>query len=234
MAIERYKIIKVDSSVQNVRIFRLKPVSGAIPQYLPGQFFFLHMLDDAGSSILKRPYSVASSPSMEYLEFAIDMVGGQMTSQLEKRQPGDILGAEGPAGHMTYKNEPKAAFVAGGTGISPFISMLRHISEKNIQGRFVLFYSTRTRDHILFSDELEALQKKHPGIKVVITLTRETPDGWAGECGRVSHEMLSRHVQAAKEFRWFVCGPQGMVKAMRECLIALSVDPKKLRMEGWG
>jgi glycine betaine catabolism B len=234
LAIERYKVIKADSPVPDVRIFRLQPVSGKIPPYIPGQFFFLHRLDESGASLLKRPYSVASTPSMEYLEFAIDMVGGQMTGQLEKLKPGDILGVEGPAGHMAYRNELNAAFVAGGTGISPFMSMLRQIAEKNIKGRFVLFYSTRTRDHILFSDELAALQKKHPGIKVVVTLTRETPDGWAGECGRVNHEMLLRHVQIAREFDWFVCGPPGMVKAVRECLLALSVDPKKLRMEGWG
>jgi ferredoxin-NADP reductase len=234
LAIERYKVIQVDSPVPDVRVFRLRPVSGDIPPYVPGQFFFLHRLDANGASILKRPYSVASAPSMAYLEFAIDMVKGQMTSQLEKIRAGDILGVEGPAGHMTYKNEQNAAFVAGGTGISPFISMLRQITEKNIQGRFVLFYSTRTRDHILFSGELKALQKKHPGIEVVITLTRETPDGWAGECGRVNREMLSRHVPTARELDWFVCGPPGMVKAIRECLVALSVDPKKLRMEGWG
>jgi len=234
LAIERYKVIKVDSPVPDVRIFRLQPVSGRIPTYVPGQFFFLHRLDENGASVLRRPYSVASVPSMDYLEFAIDMVGGQMTGHLAAVKPGDILGVEGPAGHMAYKNEQMAAFIAGGTGISPIMSMLRQISEKNVPGRFVLFYSTRTRDHVLFADELAELQKKHPGIKVVITLTREKPDGWAGECGRVNHEMLVRHVQAANEFEWFVCGPPMMVKAVRECLVALSVDPKKLRMEGWG
>jgi ferredoxin-NADP reductase len=195
---------------------------------------FLHFLDAQGASVIRRPYSIASSPNSPYLEFAIDMVGGQMTGRLAKVQAGEILGIEGPAGHMVYRNEPHAAFVAGGTGISPFMSMLRVIAEKNLQGRFVLFYSTRTKDHVLFSDELDALQKKHTGIKVVVTLTREAPDGWRGECGRLNHEMIAKHLPEAKDFDWWVCGPPGLVKAVRDCLSMLSVDPKRLRLEGWG
>lgn len=231
---ERYKVISVESPVPDVRIFRLEPVSGRIPGYLPGQFFFLHVLDASGASIVRRPYSVASAPSSPYLEFAIDMVGGQMTGRLAAIEAGDVLGVEGPAGRMTFGGEQKAAFIAGGTGISPFISMLRHICEKSLPGEFVFFYSSRTLDHVLFLDELKAMEKKHGGIKAVVTLTRETPQGWAGECGRVGPEMLSKYVASPKEFNWFVCGPPGMVKAMRECLVALSVEPKKLHLEGWG
>jgi len=210
------------------------PLEGEIPKYSPGQFMFLHFLDTQGASVIRRPYSIASPPSAPYLEFAIDMVGGQMTSRLANVREGDVLGLEGPAGHMVYRNETKAAFVAGGTGISPFMSMLRVISERNLQGRFVLFYSTRTKDHVLFSEELEALQKKHPGMKVVITLTREAPEGWRGECGRLNPDMLSKHIPDAKEFDWWVCGPPGLVKAVRECLSAIQADPKKLKLEGWG
>ncbi|MCI0504136.1 FAD-binding oxidoreductase [Candidatus Micrarchaeota archaeon] len=234
MAIEKYKVMSVDSTVPDVRIFRLIPLSGKVPAFLPGQFMFLHLLDASGASVIRRPYSVASSPSSPYVEFAIDMVGGQMTGRLALTKAGDILGLEGPAGHMVYRGESRAAFVAGGTGISPFMSMLRSVSDKNLQGRFLLFYSTRDRNHIVFSEELQELQKKHPGIKAVITLTREAPGDWHGECGRISHEMISKHLPDAKEFDWWVCGPPGLVKAVRECLARLSVEPKKLKLEGWG
>lgn len=226
--------MSVESPVPDVRIFRLKPQSGPVPRYVPGQFFFIHFLDQSGASVIRRPYSVASAPSSPYLEFAIDMVGGQMTGRLAHVKAGDILGIEGPAGRMTFGGETKAAFVAGGTGVSPFISMLRHISEKNLPGEFVFFYSSRTLDHVLFLDELKAMGEKHSGIKAVVTLTREAPSGWSGECGRVGPEMLSKYVASPKEFNWFVCGPPGMVKAVRECLVAFSVDPKKLHLEGWG
>ncbi len=234
MPIEKFKIISVGHPAPDVRVFRLAPLGGRVFPYMPGQFAFLHVLDADGASIIRRPYSIASAPSSPYIEFAIDMVGGQMTSRLEKLQEGAILGLEGPMGHMVFRDEQKAAFVGGGTGVAPFISMLRHIAEKSVPGRFVLFYSTRTRENILYRGELEELQRRHNGIKVIITLTRETPEGWRGECGRISHEMMKKHVPDAQEFDWWVCGPPGMVKAVRECLASLSVDPKKLRMEGWG
>ncbi len=216
-----------------MRIFRLEPESGKVPHFVPGQFAFLHILSPDGSSIIRRPYSIASSPSSAYLEFAIDMVGGQMTGRLENLAPGDIIGVEGPAGHMVFNNEQRAAFIAGGTGVSPFISMLRHAAEKGLRGEFVLFYSTKTEAHILFRTELAALQSRNPGIRVVVTLTREAPAGWKGETGRINKEMLAKHTREPGGFDWWVCGPPLMVKAVRECLSELSVDPRRLRLEGW-
>jgi ferredoxin-NADP reductase len=234
LAISRYRIASVLSPVPGVRIFRLEPVAGKVSSYAPGQFMFLHILDDAGASVIKRPYSIASSPSAPYLEFAIDLVGGQMTSRLEKMKAGDVLGVEGPAGHMTFKGEAMAAFVAGGTGVSPFMSMLRHISESGLKGSFVLFYSARTRERVLYHDEMMELQRRNRGIKVVITLTREAPERWSGECGRISDAMIQKHLRKAGDYDWWVCGPPEMVKAMRVCLAALGADPKRMRMEGWG
>ena len=233
LQIERYKITRIDLPAPGVRIFRLEPLAGKVPDYLPGQFAFLHILADDGSSVVRRPYSIASCPSSPYLEFAIDMVGGQMTGRLEKAAVGGIIGVECPAGHMPYRGEGRAAFIAGGTGVAPFISTLRHIAEKKIEGEFVLFYSTRKEGQILYRDELRSLASRNPGIRIVITLTREEPAGWAGECGRINAQMLKKHIEHPEGFDWWVCGPPPMVKAVRECLSSLSVDLRRLRMEGW-
>ncbi|MFH0737605.1 MAG: FAD-binding oxidoreductase [Candidatus Micrarchaeota archaeon] len=213
---------------------RLQPVSGQIPPFKPGQFMFLHFLDESGASLIKRPYSISSTPSAKHIEFTIEVVHGQFTGRLEKAKVGDILGVEGPLGHMVYRDEPKAGFIAGGTGISPILSMLRHIAEKKMKGQFLLFYSVKTRERILHHAELQMLQKTNPGIKVVITLTREAPDGWVGECGRLNPAMIRKHAPSAKESDWWVCGPPDMIKSVKECLIGLGTDPKKLRLEGWG
>jgi len=234
LAISRYKIASIKNSVPDVKIFRLDPIEGKVPQFFPGQFAFIHLLGESGNSVLKRPYSIASSPSSPYLEFGIEMRGGQMTSRLDALREGQTVGIEGPLGHMAYKGEKKAAFIAGGVGVTPFISTLRHIAEKKISGTFVLFYSVRSADRIVYKDELEALQKKNPGIKAVITLTREAPPGWMGECGRINDALISKHLPQAKEFDWFLCGPPEMVKGVRACLEGLGADPKKIKMEGWG
>lgn len=213
-------------------IIRLEPLTGKIPAYKPGQFVFLHMLE-GDKTVVRRAYSIASEPSAPYLEFAILLVKGQFTGRLENVKVGDVLGVEGPVGHMVYEGQNKAAFIGGGTGVSPFVGILRHIVKKKIQGKFVLFYSVRVKDWILFKKELDSLQKKHPGIKVVITLTREKEGSWEGETGRIDCPMILRYVKKPAEFDWFICGSPKLVKAMRECLTEAGADPKKLKMEGW-
>ncbi len=232
--IAKYRIASIGSDVQDVNIYRLEPLEGKVPQFTAGQWVFLHMLDQAGNSVDKRPYSIASSPDMPYLEFAIDMVHGRFTGKLETLPVGSVIGVEGPQGRMTYEGQKNAAFIGGGTGVAPFIGMLRHIAAKGIEGRFVLFYTTRTRERIIYRDEIERLSKANPGIKVIITLTRETATDWAGECGRINHEMISKHIGKASDFDWWLCGPMELLKSMRICLAGMGADPKRVRMEGWG
>jgi len=217
-----------------MRIFRMEPAEGKVPVFLPGQFAFIHLLDAEGNTIVKRPYSIASAPSAPYLEFCIEMRGGEMTGRLEKVNEGDVVGIDSPYGHMAYRGETRAAFICGGTGIAPFMSVLRHAAEESLQGAFILFYSVRSEDRILYRDELEALQKRNSGIKAVITITREVPPGWKGECGRLSEAILKKHAGSPDGFDWFICGSPEMVKGVKECLAALKVDLKRLRIEGWG
>jgi ferredoxin-NADP reductase len=230
---KRYKLTEIREMGPDVKAFRFEPVEGEVPAYMPGHFTVLHLLDEKGETVVKRPYSVASAPHMPCIELCIKLVKGELTGRLEGIEIGTVVGIEDPVGHMPYRDEPKAAFIAGGTGITPFMSMLRHIAEKNIQGEFVLFYSARKKEHILYREELEELQERNPGIKVVVTLTREEGE-WEGEKGRLCHEIVGKYVASPKEFRWWICGPMGLTKAMKECLLSAGVDPKGIKMEGWG
>lgn len=214
-------------------IFRMEPVEGKMLSFAPGHFVFLHILDQEGKTIVKRPYSIASLPDEPYLELCIKMIGGELTGRLEKMGEGSVVGIEGPFGHFLYEGQSNAAFVAGGTGIAPFISILRDIAKRKPKGRFMLFYSARTRKNIAYGEELARLERENPSIKVVITLTREEPEGWKGECGRIGEEMVCRYADPA-EFDWWLCGPMPMIRAMKECLVKKGVEPKRIKIEGWG
>ncbi len=178
-------------------------------------------------------YSIASSPTEEELEFCIKMIGGQLTSILNRAQVGDTYLVEGPMGHFIYEGQKRCGFVAGGTGIAPFISMLRFIRDKGVEGKFILFYSARRRDIILYKKELEDLAGSE-SVDVVITLTREEPEGWTGEKGRINEAMLRKHGGELKGYHWFLCGPLKMTIVLREALLAGGVDEDKLKFEGWG
>jgi ferredoxin-NADP reductase len=161
------------------------------------------------------------------------MVEGRFTSKLKTLKTGTIVGLEQPIGHFVYEGQKNAAFIAGGTGLAPFVSMLRYIADKKLEGKFVLFYSAKTSDSIVYKDEFARLEQKNPNIKVVVTLTQECK-GWCGEQGRINNEMIQKYILDPKEFAWWMCGPLEMVKCMRENLIIIGANPKNINMEGWG
>jgi predicted ferric reductase len=202
--------------------------------FIPGQFVFLHILDKEGKSMVKKPYSIASSPGSSSMEFCIKMIHGALTGPLEDLSAGSIVGIEGPLGHFTFSGRNRAGFIAGGTGIAPIMSMLRHITNNRIDGEFFFFYSAKNEDKIIYREELEQIARNNPNIKIVVTLTNGAANGWSGERGRINSSMISRHMPAPSQFDWWICGPMEMIKAMRGCLEELGADPKRMKMEGWG
>ncbi|VVC02583.1 Sulfhydrogenase 2 subunit gamma [Candidatus Bilamarchaeum dharawalense] len=234
MPINRYRIISIEKTAEDVKIFRMEPIDGRLLSYKPGQFAFIHLLDSEGRTTLKRPYSIASAPHAPYLEFCIKIINGAMTSQLEKLDQGATVGIEGPAGHFFYGDQRNVGLVASGTGVAPMIGILRDIAEKKLEGNFILFYSTKTLDSMVYQHEFENIQKINPNIKIVITLTREQPVGWKGELGRINQEMITKHVIDPKNMDWWMCGQMEMIKAMKAILVELCIDLKRVKMEGWG
>ncbi len=232
--IAKYRVTSIKQEADSVKVFRLEPLEGRVMNYKPGQFVFLHFLDEKGESTIKRAYSIASSPDLPYLELAIKMIGGEFTSKLDLVREGEILGVDGPHGHMAYNDESKTAMVCGGCGVAPMMGILRQIAKKQTKGDFILFYSVRNRDQIQYREELEEIRRKNPAVRLVITLTREEPAGWPGEYGRISWEMLKKHSPDPREFNWFMCGPVKMLGELRTSLVQGGVDKKKIKMEGWG
>jgi ferredoxin-NADP reductase len=234
VVIIKYKIASIANPAPETKVFRMEPADGAALKYMPGQFVFLHILDKDGNTAAKKPYSLASSPDEPFLEFCIKIRHGNVTGMLDQMAVGSVVGIEGPFGHFIYEGQREAGFIAGGVGIAPFIGMLRYIAGRRLKGRFALFYSAKTKDSLLYLDELSELHRRNPDIKLVITLTREAPPGWQGECGRLSEEMIMKHVEQPGKVSWWICGPLEMVGAMKTCLVKSGKDGKDIRMEGWG
>jgi len=230
---EIYRINEIEECCNDIKIFRLSPIKGNI-DYKAGHFLMLHILDERGESTDKRPYSIASSPTQEYIELAIKMVGGRFTSELDKVEEGVLVGVEGPYGSFTYKEQNKCAFIAGGTGIAPFMGMLRYIDVQRKKGNFILLYSCRKKDEILYADELMELAEKNQDVSFVCFLTREEPEGWKGELGRIDKERIQKYTANPEEYDWYICGPVKMTLSIKEILIGLGVPEGKISLEGWG
>lgn len=227
----RYRIKKIEKHPEKVFVLTLEPLDKKLA-YLPGQFAFIHLLDEKGESLDKRPYSIASSPTENNLEFCIKMINGRFTSKLEKAVEGKVLGIEGPLGHFVLE-KGRCGFIAGGVGIAPFMSMLRYVDAKNIEGDYRLFYCARKKSSLIYYSEL-LLLNKNKNISVHFSLTRETPENWEGLKGRFCGNVFQEHTDNPKEYRWYICGPVSMTKAVKKDLAETGVPENKVKAEGWG
>lgn len=233
MELLKYKIVKIEKATEKIKIFTLEPLEKKL-EFKAGQFTMLHILDSDGNSLDKRPYSIPASPNSKSLEFCIKILpDGRFTQKLDKLKIGAMVAVEGALGHFHYTGENNSVFISGGTGIAPSVGMLRYIDENKIKGNFTLFYSARSRDMILYKKEFKRLSK-NPNINVIITLTREEPSGWKGECGRLNQEMLERHVPNLKNSHFYICGPLKLTMNLRDCLIKKGVKKDHILFEGWG
>jgi ferredoxin-NADP reductase len=207
------------------------------PGHLAGQHVDLRLTAEDGYRA-ERSYSIASSPEDPDLALTVERLDdGEVSPYLtDEVRAGDQLELRGPiGGYFTWRVEDGGplALVAGGSGLVPLASMLRHRADASSDVPAGLLVSARTVDDVLYRDELE--HHRALGVDVRCTLTRGAPDEWTGFTGRVDAEML-RAVGAdpALAPRLFVCGPTGFVEHVAELLVGLGHDPHTIKAERFG
>ncbi|MFA5050116.1 MAG: FAD-dependent oxidoreductase [Candidatus Micrarchaeia archaeon] len=211
----------------------LAPIDGRIIKFNAGQFVKITSLKKEEEP-KSRFYSVASIPSDKNFEFIIKIVG-RFTNHLSSLEKGEILEIEGPYGHFAFANQNKTIFIAGGVGIAPVISILRHINHEKINGEFYLFYSNKTSD-IPFYDELTKIEESNKHIKLIFTITGEKQENWSGEHGRINLGMILKYVDNSntKNYSVYICGPLNMALSLKKDLSSGGFVEKNIFLEAWG
>ena len=196
------------------------------------------MIGNSGSAV-RRPYSIASAPEDAHLHRLLELLIGLR----DPAEPGEHLtleaGAEldleGPVGTFTFPRHPEErsfVFVAGGTGIAPLRSMLRHaILGRQPAHHVGLLYSARTPDEFAFADEFREWAANGI-IDFRQTITRETEREWSGDRGRIGRSHLEELLHD-RESLCFVCGPRALVHDMPRLLAEIGVAPERIRVEEW-
>ncbi len=230
-AIKRpYKLIEIIQETPSVKAFKFKSEFQEKSYFKPGQFVQIGYSFDGTRIDVQRPYSIASAPGLDTLEFYIEIVDGKLTSILNKAKIGDIFNISQPNGknfEFTPSKNKRSLFIAAATGIAPFICMLRYIEQNRISENITLLYTVRTKQDIIRATELEDFARK--GIaKVVITLTREenNPD-WQGETGRIDAAKLQKYVPDITERVTYLCGSNQFNSTMTELLKSFGVPADK-------
>jgi ferredoxin-NADP reductase len=151
---------------------------------------------------------------------------------------GDKLELRGPiGGYFTWEEGDGGPLLlgGGGSGVAPLMAMIRHRAAAGSDVATRLLYSSRSYEEIIFREELETLASRDASLEVIHTLTRSTPEGWAGYHRRIDAEMLREVSWPANENPLaFVCGPTSFVEGVADALVGLGHDPILVKTERFG
>lgn len=221
-----YEVEKVIPERGNAWSLVLKPVGHPGMTFMPGQFAWITAWKSPFADT-EHPFSFSSSASQpNRLAFTIKELG-DFTATIKTLQPGQKVYLDGPFGHFSVDRHPHArmfAFIAGGVGITPMMSMLRTLVDRGDKRPLLLIYANKDWENIIFREELESL-KDSLNLTLIHVLEKAPPD-WTGETGFVSESLLERYLPKdlpRNSIEVFICGPQPMMNAVENSLIKLGV-----------
>jgi ferredoxin-NADP reductase len=201
--------------------------------YTPGQYFWVELPDRGHQDErgLRRHISIVTSPTERgVLGLATRLRDSAFKRTLSELAVGDEVQVEEPKGTYLLPEETDRdyVFVAGGIGITVFRSMLRYIADQGLPYRITLVYSNRDRESAAFLDELDELEQQIPGLRVVLTMTKDA--NWDGERRHVDEAMLRDHLGDLDGYTFFVAGPPGLAEGIDAMLKEAGVDEERLHI----
>lgn len=183
----------------------------------------------------RRHYSLATPPEAAAREGALEFLvrterDGSAGPHLDGITRGSMVDVEGPVGRFVLPHtfaEPACLFVAGGTGIAPIRAML--MRAMTMGGRTLsLAYSARSSKEFAYLKDVEAMRRA--SLRVLLTATREAPDSWRYDRGRLSQTRLAPLVESSATL-CFVCGPPALVEEVPRALMNLGIPEGRIRTE---
>ena len=223
----------------DVKTFRLmNPLGGALPfTYLPGQFITVSVLTDGKP--VKRSYTIASSPTQhDYVEITVKhKEDGEISGFLHNRvREGDLLEFSGPSGTFTFTGrECKCILlIGGGVGITPLMSVLRFLTDRSWRGDIYLLYACRKPEDLIFREELDYLQRRHPNVHVVVTISKPEGTQWKGATGRITKDFITQSGPDLSSPYVHICGPVPLMESVKKILAELGVPKERVKTEAFG
>ena len=201
------------------------------PTYRPGNYFWVELpdrgyQDDKG---LRRHISLVTSPTEAgVVGLATRLRDSAFKRTLAELVVGDEVEVEEPKGSFVLPEDTTVhyVFIAGGIGITVFRAMLRYIADTELPYRVTLVYSNRDRESAAFLDELEELERRIEGLRVILTMTDDA--GWDGETRRVDVEMLRDLLGDLDGAHFLVAGPPAMTEAVADSLHGAGVPEESV------
>lgn len=182
-----------------------------------------------------RTFSIASPPFEDRLMVTTRMRDTAFKRSLRDVPLGTVVQIGDAGGSLTlHKNSSKpGVFLAGGIGITPFLSILRQAAKDKLAHHLYLFYANRRPEDAPFLDALNELQKANPNFVFVPSMTKmaESHLPWTREIGFIDGKMLGKNIPNLQGPIYYLAGPPAMVVALRQMLSAAGADEDDIRTE---
>jgi len=229
----------VDEVIQETpttRTFRTRRVDGALPPFRAGQYVNLYVEVDGVHT--SRPYSISSRPGEPWLDLTVrDVPGGFVAPHLLTHvAAGMELRCSGPLGTFYYEplnHGRQLVMLAGGSGITPFASMLRDMAAADWPCRVWLLYGCRTPEEVVFGEELRQMARDAERFDLSVVIS-EPPARFRGKKGLLDAGRIRREAGSVRGKTFYVCGPAAMYDFCLPQLDELGVERHRIKRELYG
>lgn len=205
--------------------------------FKPGQAIDVVLIDPptTDTQSARHTFSIVSAPFQGELVVATRMRDSAFKRAFKSLPISSPAKLEGPFGSLTLHSDRArpAVFIAGGIGITPFMSILRQAAKDQLPQRLLLLYSNRRSEDAAFLAELHQLEQQNKNFRLVATMTEMSKSSrpWEGEIGLINEDLVKRVVGDLSVPIYYLVGPPGMVEAMRQTLNRIGINDDDIRSE---
>lgn len=234
----KLRVSEVIIETKSTKTFRMISADGYLPPFQAGQY--INLVIETGGIVTSRDYSISSAPGQTaFYDITVRQLGDGFVSDylLNDVKVGDEFESSSPAGNFYHNpliHGNDLVFLTGGSGITPFMSMIREASGRGLDRRIHLIYGSRTPDDVIFEQEIEDLSRKHPNFNWTLVISNP-PEGYTGRTGFITADLMKETLGgdlSGKTF--FVCGPEAMYTFCEKELYRLDIPRKNIRTEMYG
>jgi glycine betaine catabolism B len=213
--------------------------------YTSGQFAFFDIggvFNDPKGPI--RHFTISSSPTENFIMLSTRIRDSPYKKRLSTLETGTKVKVRGPEGQFVLHDDysKPAIFLSGGIGVTPFRSMIKYATDKQLPLKIIMFDSNRNSNNILFKQEFDEWASINKNLKIIYTISEDnhdehhssTTNEWKGEYGRIDKTMVLKYVDTnlLNNSIIYICGPPGMLKAMNSLIQdELKISNDRIRIE---
>lgn len=233
------RVSEIHEITKDAKLIRFVSENGYLPPFEAGQY--INIFTEIDGVRTSRPYSISSSPKQRaYFDITVARIPKGFVSDyfIDQVKVGDTFEGNGPAGYFHYNpvfHSKKQVFLAGGSGITPFLSMTREVLEAGLEREIHLIYGSRNESAALYHQELAKMAKNHENFKytLVVSDKPENPD-YKGRVGFIDRNCILDVVGDISDATFYLCGPQVMYDFCIKELESLEIPAKRIRREVFG